>query len=81
MNWFKNKRMKANIKKSLDKCGCACLCPDCKDVLNTNINTSCDDTDLVRYVCGECGCKSEWDFDMAPVPILIKTKKTAKAQG
>lgn len=66
-----NKKPVTDIDISLAKCGCACLCPKCKDVLNINPNTKYTDTDLVRYVCGECGEKSEWNFDIAPIPILI----------
>ena len=46
-------------------------CPGCKRDLCTEPNTTFTDTDLVRYVCGNCGTKSSWLFD-APVPISIE---------
>lgn len=49
----------------------SCFCPTCKEDLCKN-NSFVEDTDLVRYECTACGTKSEWNFDIAPVPILIK---------
>jgi len=62
-------RLKKREDKVLKDCGCFCRCPKCKDILNDQ--AECTDTDLVRYICG-CGHKSEWNFDIAPVPILMK---------
>jgi hypothetical protein len=56
--------------KSLEKCGCVCYCPGCSDILNDQAD--CTDTDLVRYTCNTCGTKSEWTFDAAPWPMLLK---------
>ena len=53
----------------LDKCGCVCFCPKCKDPLNDQ--AECTDTDLVRYKCTKCGHKSTWSFDIAPDPICL----------
>lgn len=46
-------------------------CPQCKVDLCTQTGTTYTDTDLVRYVCGNCGKRSCWMFD-APVPIYIE---------
>jgi len=61
--------------KVLKDCGCSCKCPKCGDILNDQ--AECTDTDLVRYIC-ECGHKSEWNFDIAPVPVLMKGGKDVK---
>ncbi len=68
-------RLKKREDKVLKDCGCSCKCPKCGDILNDQ--AECTDTDLVRYICG-CGHKSEWNFDIAPVPILMKGGKDAK---
>ena len=33
------------------------------------------DKNVVKYKCSRCGCKSEWNYDIAPCPILIKEQK------
>lgn len=48
-------------------------CPRCRNNLVSCPRTAHTDTDLVRYVCGECGLHSAWDFD-APVPLLISPR-------
>jgi formate dehydrogenase maturation protein FdhE len=53
------------------------LCPGCRSDLVSCPLTTCEDTDLVRYVCGGCDTKSEWLFD-APVPILIRHDAAAR---
>ncbi len=63
-----NKRPKRE-QQIIDKCGCVCFCPNCKDPLNDQ--AECTDTDLVRYKCTKCGHKSTWSFDIAPVPICL----------
>ena len=68
INFF-TKNRKKNIIKT---CGCICICPGCGDYLNDQ--AECTDTDLVRYKCNICGMNSEWNFDIAPVPILLKVK-------
>ena len=49
-----------------------CWCPNCKEDLCSN-NSFISDTDLVRYICTNCSCRSEWNFDSLS-PILIKWK-------
>jgi len=49
-------------------------CPGCKRDLCTEPGTLVTDTDLVRYVCGNCKTRSTWNFD-APVPIYIEETK------
>ena len=59
------------IKESLQKCGCVCLCPKCNGVLNHISNCSTELSGIIRYAC-PCGNESRWDFDLAPVPICIE---------
>lgn len=47
-----------------------CWCPICDEDLCSN-ESFVSDTDLVRYECTNCGCRSAWDFD-APCPLLIR---------
>lgn len=69
MKFFKTKREKRE-DKVLRQCGCICYCPECKDILNDQ--AECTDTDLVRYICSNCGAGSEWNFDVFPFPLLSK---------
>ena len=48
-----------------------CWCPVCKHDLCSN-NSLISDTDIVKYLCSNCGCKSVWNFDIAPFPVLMK---------
>lgn len=50
-----------------------CWCPICKEDLCSNGSFK-SDTDLVRYECNNCGCRSAWYFD-SPAPLLIRHDK------
>lgn len=54
----------------MEKCGCVCLCPFCNDILNDQADCK-DDQDGVFYKCNNCGKCSHWDFDLAPIPVLL----------
>jgi len=54
----------------LKTCGCVCYCPQCKEPLNDQAD--CTDEEFVTYTCSVCGTVSKWNFDIAPVPILMK---------
>lgn len=46
------------------------FCPHCGiEMVSNNYCTS--DAETVMYQCVRCGCKSEYQFDLAPVPILL----------
>ena len=64
--------MEIREERILKDYGCLCWCPVCKDPLNDQ--AACEDTDRVSYTCSKCGCKSEWNFELAPVPILMKAR-------
>jgi len=61
---------KSREEKILEQCGCVCKCPGCGDPLNDQAD--CTDTDLVRYTCNKCGDTCAFNFDIAPVPILVE---------
>jgi hypothetical protein len=64
---------KRRVERITKECGCVCFCPSCKDPLNDQAD--CTDTDYVRYHCHNCGAKSKWTFDAAPIPLLLSFKK------
>lgn len=66
---IKSWKHKRREKKVINTCGCVCYCPHCKDILNDQAD--CTDTDLVRYTCNTCGKKSEWDFDVCMIPMVV----------
>lgn len=51
-----------------------CYCPNCKNELISS-DSFISDEDVVTYKCVKCGIVSEWNFDAAPAPILIKYYK------
>lgn len=57
-----------------------CYCPQCKKDLCSNDSFISDDDNGVLYQCTNCGCESLWDFDAAPVPLLVKCNSSAKQQ-
>lgn len=62
-NWLDERR-------SLKACGCACFCPTCGSVLNIR-GIVVKHEPHVLYRC-RCGTFSHWDFDLAPVPLLVR---------
>ena len=69
-NWFEDFARFMKKRKFIRKQGTFCWCPICKEDLCSN-NSFKSDTDLVRYECSNCGCRSAWNFDI-PSPLLIK---------
>jgi hypothetical protein len=67
-------KRRRSIDSIIKRCGCVCFCPKCKEPLNDQAD--CVDTDLVRYHCNACGTDSEWNFDIAPCPILVTSNAT-----
>lgn len=64
------RRKRQRVESILKECGCICYCPECMEPLNDQAD--CVDGALVYYKCNKCGYQSEWNFDMAPVPICLK---------
>ena len=50
-----------------------CYCPLCGNEL-INSDSFVSDEDVVTYKCTKCLLVSRWDFDSAPVPVLIKNE-------
>ena len=48
-----------------------CYCVVCKNEL-CSTESFVSDTEVVRFKCSRCGSISDWDFDVAPFPILIR---------
>lgn len=65
--WFSGCWRSSREENILVQCGCVCYCPNCKDPLNDQADW---DDELNEYKCNKCGCKSVWDFDSAPAPLL-----------
>lgn len=58
-------------EKILDECGCVCYCPKCKDALNDQASCSVLGDGSYEYICS-CSHRSVFNFDIAPVPILVE---------
>lgn len=69
-SFFRDLKRFLKERKNARKQKTFCWCPICGEDLCSN-NSFKEDTDLVRYDCCNCNCRSAWDFD-APAPILIK---------
>ena len=48
-----------------------CYCPLCGNELISS-DSFVSDEDVVTYKCTKCLLVSRWDFDSAPVPVLVK---------
>lgn len=79
LDWIKKwlRKIETREQRVVRECNCVVWCPECREILNDGSN--CHDTDdgLVEFVCVECGCISDWDFD-APVPLYINPLATRK---
>ena len=64
----KDKR-KNREKKILKNCGCCCYC-ECRNPLNDGFCLTLNKSEY-EYTCSDCGGKSVFNFDIAPVPIRI----------
>lgn len=65
---FQQRRRERRVMR---KCGCICWCPGCGDILNDQ--AKCWDRGTgVTYICSQCNVESLWNFDIAPVPLLIR---------
>lgn len=47
-----------------------CYC-DCGNELVSNHKSVADNDGVVEYICGKCGKKTVWLFDIAPAPIRV----------
>lgn len=56
-------------KKILKNCGCCCYC-ECRNPLNDGCCITLNESEY-EYTCSDCGGKSVFNFDIAPVPIRI----------
>lgn len=52
------------------------FCPECKVDLCSNDSLIYDDEEVV-YKCKDCGNVSFWNFDIAPVAVLIRSDNGA----
>lgn len=50
-----------------------CYCPKCNHELTSDESSFIEDSDLVKYQCSICGNKSDWNFDIAPVALVVRS--------
>jgi len=53
-----------------NKQSCFCYCPECNNELCGTNSFISDSDGIVTYECSKCGKVSQFDFNIAPVPIL-----------
>jgi len=53
---------------------CFCYCPNCNNELCGTNSFVSDVSRIVTYECSKCGEVLQFDFEIAPVPILIGKK-------
>lgn len=66
------KEYKKRHDKVLKECGNVCYCFNCKEILNDKSTCIKLDESIYEYECSKCKSVSIFNFDIAPVPILIK---------
>jgi len=76
LGWKDRRARKQREARIIEKCGCVCRCPECRNPLNDGICTPVDDPRatpecVYEYTCGECGEKSRFRYDM-PVPVRME---------
>jgi len=64
-------RRRRREQRILKECGCICYCPKCREPLNDQAKCAPLYPGTYEYTCG-CGHVSDWNFDAAPVPFLVK---------
>ena len=71
--FFRDLKRFLKERKNARKQKTFCWCPICgKDLCSSN--SFKENTDLVRYECSDCLCRSAWNFDSL-APILIRCDK------
>jgi hypothetical protein len=70
--WYSRLRRQRRERAIIKKCHCICYCPNCQDPLNDQATwVNLHPPGYGRYKCRKCGNPSIWDFEAAPVPILV----------
>ena len=69
MRFFKIFKKEKKIRQT-----CFCYCSECNNEL-CGSNSFVSDEEVVTYKCDKCGEISIWNFDIAPVPILLSHKE------
>jgi len=58
-----------------NKQSCFCYCSNCNNELCGTNSFMYDVNGIVTYKCSECDDVSQFDFSIAPVPILIERER------
>jgi len=64
-------------EKIIKDCGCICYCKKCHNPLNDGVCNNISDG-VYEYICSECNTKTTFNFDIAPVPILVDNVNTTQ---
>jgi len=63
-----------NKNKNKNKQSCFCYCPECNNELCGTNSFVSDVNGIVTYECSKCEVVSQFNFNVAPVPILIERR-------
>jgi len=61
--------------KNKNKQSCFCYCLECNNELCGTNSFVSDFNGIVTYECSKCEVVSQFDFNVAPVPILIEKER------
>jgi len=61
--------------KNKNKQLCFCYCPECNNELCGTNSFVSDVNGIVTYECSKCEVVSQFDFNVAPVPILVRKEE------
>ena len=64
-----------NKNKNKNKQSCFCYCPECNNELCGTNSFVSDVNGIVTYECSKCEVVSQFDFNVAPVPILVRKEE------
>lgn len=69
-NWLQNWQLRREEAALLKRYGCVCYCRGCRGILDNAIPLH--NGSEYSYSCSGCNAESVFNFDIAPVPILVR---------
>ena len=70
-SWRTKRARGKRAAQILKECGCCCRCHSCSNPLQDRSHMEVIAPGEYRSTCDECGSLSAFNYDIAPVPILV----------
>lgn len=76
--WLKERARRRVEERLLERDGCICYCPQCREPLAGSKCIKTGDGEYM-YVCKSCETVSGWNFSAFPAPFLLYSSKPEQA--